>query len=100
MSRAEALRWSAQAADSGEPLGERISDACLATVSPDDVASRAVDVMLATDMGRLPVTDRASGRLVGLITRKHLLEVRRANRRLEEQRQAFFTPKAAKPSGS
>ncbi len=99
MSRAEALRWSSQATDATETLGERISDAGLATVYPDDVASRAVDVMLATDMGRLPVTDRASGRLVGLITRKHLLEVRRANRRLEEQRQAFFTPKAAKPSG-
>jgi CBS domain-containing protein len=100
MSRAEALRWSSQATDATETLGERISDAGLATVYPDDVASRVVDVMLATDMGRLPVTDRASGRLVGLITRKHLLEVRRANRRLEEQRQAFFTPKAAKPSGS
>jgi H+/Cl- antiporter ClcA/CBS domain-containing protein len=96
MSRAEALRWSAETPEPGETLGERISDAGLATVRPDDVAARAVDLMLAHDMGRLPVTDGETGRLVGLVTRKHLLEVRRASRQSEDQRQAFFSPAAAR----
>ncbi|WP_368736968.1 CBS domain-containing protein, partial [Klebsiella pneumoniae] len=44
-------------------------------VHPGDVVSHAIDVMLAAGQGRLPVTDPQSGRLVGLLTRKDLLQV-------------------------
>jgi len=59
-------------------------------VHPDDVTARAVDVMLATGQGRLPVKDRNTGVLVGLLTRKDLLRVRGALARAEDDRHACF----------
>ena len=49
--------------------------------------------MLATDQGRLQVTDRRTGVLVGLITRKNLLQVRGAVARAEGERRAYFAPR-------
>ena len=80
-------------ADGGQPdgtVGERVSDASLPVLHPGDVVSQAVDLMLATDQGRLPVTDPASGRLIGLITRKDLLQVRAALVQAEGERQVFL----------
>jgi hypothetical protein len=48
--------------------------------------------MLANDMGRLPVTDREDGRLIGLLTRKHLLQVRQRSAAHEDKRQRIFRP--------
>ncbi|MGI4940716.1 MAG: chloride channel protein [Janthinobacterium lividum] len=95
VSRADALRWlrESNVADGGQPdgtVGERVSDASLPVLHPGDVVSQAVDLMLATDQGRLPVTDPASGRLVGLLTRKDLLQVRAALVQTEGERQVFF----------
>ncbi len=74
--RADALRWTAEGADGGGSLGGRLSDAALPVLHPDDTASRAIDAMLSADCGRLAVTDQATGRLVGIVTRKDLLQVR------------------------
>lgn len=92
VSRADALLWRVEGGHETELLGERISDASLAVVHPDDVVTHAVDVMLATDQGRIPVVDPQTGALVGLITRKDLLQVRAAVARSESERSAFFVP--------
>ncbi|HET9159613.1 MAG TPA: chloride channel protein [Caulobacteraceae bacterium] len=92
MSRAEALRWSIEPGQNGERLFDRLSDAALPTAHPDDVAARAVDIMITNDMSRLPVTDRVSGRLVGLLTRKHLLQVRRLSAANEHEREVILMP--------
>jgi CIC family chloride channel protein len=90
VSRADALRWKVEGGHDDERLGERVSDALLPVVHPDDVAGRAVDLMLATDQGRIPVVDPASGVLVGLVTRKDLLQVRASVVRAEGERRAYF----------
>nr|WP_244507405.1 chloride channel protein [Methylobacterium phyllostachyos] len=93
VSRNEALRWTleARAAEpADDTLGERVSDADLAVVHPGDVVSHALDVMLSAGQGRLPVTDPLSGRLIGLLTRKDLLQVRATVVRSEAERRAFF----------
>jgi Mg2+/Co2+ transporter CorC len=54
------------------------------------VVSHALDVMLSAGQGRLPVTDPESGALVGLLTRKDLLQVRAATVRAEAERRAYF----------
>jgi CBS domain-containing protein len=92
MSRADALRWSVEGGHEDEPLFDRLSDADLPRIHPDDVVARAVDVMLANDMARLPVTDREDGRLIGLLTRKHLLQVRKMSAVHEDKRQRIFKP--------
>ena len=94
VSRADALLWQTEGGHEGERLGERVSDALLPIVHPDDVTARAVEVMLATGQGRLPVTDPRTGALVGLVTRKDLLQVRGAVARSEGERRAFFAPRA------
>ena len=102
VTRGDALAWRTEAGDRGEGLdeglderlagrlGERVPDAALATVHPGDVTAHALDLMLATGQGRLPVTDAESGALVGLVTRKDLLQVRAAVNRSEAERKATF----------
>ncbi len=90
VSRADALAWRAGDVAPDETVGERASDASLPVLHPGDVLSRALDLMLATDQGRIVVTDPASGELVGLLTRKDLLRVRAATSAGEDERRAFY----------
>ena len=92
VSRAEALQWAVEGGHVGETLGERVSDASLPIVHEQEVAATAVDLMLASGQGRIPVVDPKTGVLVGLVTRKDLLQVRASVVRSEQDRQAFFAP--------
>ena len=93
VSRADALLWRIEGGHEAEPLGDRVSDASLAVIHPDEVVTHAVDVMLANDQGRSPVVDPRTGALVGLVTRKDLLQVRASVARSEGERSAFFLPR-------
>ena len=93
VTRADALRWKIQGGDDAERLGDRVSDASLAVIHSDDVVTHAVDVMLATDQGRIPVVDPRTGTLVGLVTRKDLLQVRATVARSESERSVLFIPR-------
>jgi CBS domain-containing protein len=97
LSRGDALRWAREGGDGAERLGERISDSDLPLVHPDDTVARAADIMVTADLGRIPVTDPQSGALVGLVTRRHLLQVRAAVARAEGERQAYFAPNRRRP---
>ncbi|MGC1304622.1 MAG: chloride channel protein [Caulobacteraceae bacterium] len=90
VSRGDALLWSRENGHEGERLADRISDAALVTAHPEDVVAHAVDLMLASGQGRIPVTDPKTGVLVGLITRKDVLQVRAAAIRAEADREAYF----------
>lgn len=89
-SRSDALEWQETETAADETIGERISDPSLPIVPPDVPVARALDLMLSTDQGRLPVTDPATGKLLGLLTRKDLLQVRATVARIEGDRRAFF----------
>lgn len=91
VSRGDALRWKTEGGHAEECLEERISDAGLGVVHPDDVVARALDVMMATGQGRIPVTDPATGALVGLLTRKDLLQVRATVVQSERERQVYLS---------
>jgi len=91
VSRADALLWEMEGGHGQERLEDRVSDASLPLLHPDDVASHAVDLMLATDRGRLAVTDPTTTKLVGIVSRKDLLRVRAATSRKERERHAYFT---------
>jgi CIC family chloride channel protein len=97
VTRADALHWGVESAGGGETLQDLALDAELPTVRPDDLALQAIEVMLATDQGRLPVVDPNSGVLVGLLARKDLLQVRARAAQAEDQRQAYLirSPSAA-----
>jgi CIC family chloride channel protein len=89
-SRADALAWRVEGGLEAQTLAERVSDAALPVAHPDEVVARVVQLMLATGQGRIPVTDPATGRLVGLLARKDLLRIHAGASRAEEERQAYF----------
>ena len=91
LTRADVLRWtrSADFADTNFTklsVTDLISDAGLRVVHPEDLVGAAADLMAIHDIGRLPVTDHASNRLIGLVSRKDLLQARAQMRRLEQDR--------------
>jgi CBS domain-containing protein len=71
-------------------LADYVSDAGLARTYPDEVTARAVDLMISADQGRLPVVDPQTGALVGLLTRRRLLQVRAEVNRAEGERRAYY----------
>jgi H+/Cl- antiporter ClcA/CBS domain-containing protein len=98
VSRGDALRWLTEGGDADERIGERVSDADLARAYPDEAVARAVERMVAADQGRLPVVDRRTGALVGLLTRRHLLQVRAEVSRAEADRRAYFPAVRRRPA--
>ncbi|AMB43688.1 CBS domain-containing protein [Methylobacterium sp. AMS5] len=71
-----------------ERLGRR-EGAPLAAVHPGDVVAHALDVMTEKGQGRLVVTDPESGALVGLLTRRDLLQMHATTVRAETERRAY-----------
>lgn len=88
MSRAEAMRWLETPPDAAIPLGEIVSDGSLHVVAATMPVDRAAELMLAEDIGRVPVVD-AAGVLIGLLARRDLLLARSGWRREERERGRF-----------
>ena len=89
-SRADALRWAAAPAQPDQTLYDVVSDAGMPVAFPDDVVGRVTDLMIAADLGRIPVVDPDSRKLVGLIARKDVLRLRSTSLTLESERRAFI----------
>ncbi len=96
VSRAEALRWREEADHPGQTLYDIASDASLPVAYPEDMVGRVTDVMIACDVGRIPIVDPQSGKLVGLVARKDLLRLRQSSGLLEHDRRSFFRRGVAK----
>jgi CIC family chloride channel protein len=91
VSRSDALRWQGHSNLDQQTLGEAASDGSLPIGYPDDTVGFIADMMIASDGGRVPILDRSSGKLVGLITRKDLLRLRGSFRSLEQDRNSFLS---------
>jgi H+/Cl- antiporter ClcA len=95
VTRADVLGWTRDA-DFAETdlkvatLADLISDAGLLVAHPEDLVGTVADLMALNDIGRLPVMDAASNRLVGLVSRKDLLQARSQMQRLEQERSALL----------
>ena len=69
-----------------------------AFIHPDDLVGHVTDLMVAADLGRIPVVDPATHALVGLIARKDILRLRSANLTQESERRAVLGRSAQKPA--
>lgn len=96
--RADVLRWRAESADGRDTLFDCASDGSLTFGYPDEPVSHLADRMVLADVGRVPIIERATGHLVGLVARKDLLRIRIAARSVETQRSAFFGPGRRSPT--
>jgi CBS domain-containing protein len=76
VSRSDVLRWMREGWPAGATLGEGTGRRELFVAYADELAGHLADRMAAADIGRAPVVERDSGRLVGLVARRDLLQVR------------------------
>ena len=86
VSRADVLRWSREGWPKGQTLEERPDVGEVFVGYTDELVGHLADRMASADVGRVPVVDRATGKLAGLIARRDLLRVRAHTARLERER--------------
>ena len=90
VSRADVLRWRAENPHGEDSLFDRASDRSLTVGHPDEPVSHLADRMVLADLGRVPIVDRDTLRLVGLVARKDLLRIRATAKSSEATRVAYL----------
>jgi CBS domain-containing protein len=85
ISRGDILRWTRGGWNNTDTLGELCTD--VATAYPDETAAAVADRMAGGRYSRVPVIDRDTGLLVGIVTRRELLHVRAHALRSERERE-------------
>ena len=88
VSRSDALRWQVEGAPLEATLSEVLSDASQPSGLESDPLSHIADMMVEAGTGRLPIVERTSNRVVGIVTRHDLLKIRDAHRNAERERSA------------
>ena len=83
MSRSDALRWQTDGLDYRLPLGELLSDASQPAAFVETPIGKVADLMIETGIGRIPIVESDSGRVVGILSRHDLLKARSIRRREE-----------------
>ena len=96
VARADALRWRTEPRHGADTLCDALSDAAVAVGYADEVLGRLADLMVAEDLGRIPIVDPANHRVIGLVARKDLLHIRSTVNASERDRKAFFGPADAR----
>jgi CBS domain-containing protein len=88
--RADVLRWMSEGAPEHRTLDDLLSDASAVVGYPGEIVADLVYRMVAHDVGRVPIVEPSTRRVVGLVARKDLMRVRAASRRQDSERQSFF----------
>ena len=86
VTRSDVLRWSQKGWESTDTLGDPSRSGDVLVGYADEIVGELADRMAAADVGRVPIVDRASGRLVGIVARRDLLRARTRAVREERER--------------
>ncbi|MBO9623220.1 MAG: chloride channel protein [Sphingomonas sp.] len=86
VSRSDALRWQTLGGSDEIPLGEILSDASQPTAAPATPIGAVADLMVETGIGRIPIVEPGTARVVGILSRHDLLKARSLRRRDEVER--------------
>jgi H+/Cl- antiporter ClcA/predicted transcriptional regulator len=89
VSRSDVLRWSREGWNEGATLGDRANRELFVAYA-DELVGHLADRMAAADVGRVPVLERGTGELVGLVARRDLLRVRAHLVREERERRKLL----------
>ena len=90
VSRADALRWLRDDHSTTTLLREQVAGQEVVIGYDDELAGQLADRMTAEDVGRVPILERHSQALVGLVARRDLLRVRTNMVRHELEREALI----------
>ncbi len=91
VSRSDVLRWSREGWPEGQTLGDRRDVGEAFVGYTDEMVGHLADRMAAADIGRVPIVDRTTGKLAGLLARRDLLRVRAHAAKLERERSSPLT---------
>ena len=86
ISRADALRWRREGWPKGQTLEERPDVGEVFVGYTDELVGHLADRMASADVGRVPIVERSTGKLAGVLARRDLLRVRAHAARLERER--------------
>lgn len=86
ISRSDVLRWQVENADRATSLAESLSDASQPAAFPDSPSGMVADLIVQSGIGRIPIVERDSRKVIGMVTRQDLLRVRHKVRKDETQR--------------
>jgi CBS domain-containing protein len=83
VSRSDALRWQVEGDRDRTTLTEALSDASQPFAFAHSPIGEVADLMVDTGIGRIPIVDAETRRVVGILSRHDLLKARSAGRRAE-----------------
>jgi CIC family chloride channel protein len=86
VSRSDALRWQVEGERENVSLAEAISDPAQPFAYKDAPIGEVADQMVETGIGRIPILDHETNKVVGILTRHDLLKARSAKMRSELER--------------
>lgn len=96
ISRADALRWSREGWTDAAVLKDAITGKPLLVGYGDELVGHLADRMTAADVGRVPILERGSEKLIGLVARRDLLRVRARQTHQEQHRKGWLGPLLSK----
>ena len=76
VSRSDALRWQVDGIDGSASLAESLSDASQPAAFPDNPSGVVADLIVQSGIGRIPVIEPGSRKVVGIVSRQDLLKAR------------------------
>jgi len=85
VSRTDALRWQVGQRAEGH-LADHLSDASAQFAYPETPTGNVADMMVETGVGRVPIIDPETRKVVGIVSRQDLLKVRSTQERGEKVR--------------
>jgi H+/Cl- antiporter ClcA len=86
VSRSDALRWQVEGANHDASLRDAVSDASQPFAYRASPIGDVADLMVETGIGRIPIVDEESLKVIGILTRHDLLKARIAQSRAENDR--------------
>ena len=97
VSRTDALRWQMNDSAREATLTETLSDASQPVAFPDTPSGAIADIIVQSGIGRVPIIDPTTKRVVGILSRQDLLKARSSHRHLETTRSRFGGRPAKSP---
>jgi len=97
VSRTDALRWQVGEHAADTSLAETLSDASLLVAYPATPIGVVADLMVDSGVGRIPIVEPGSRRVVGILSRQDLLKARSAHRQSETGRARFVSTSPRAP---
>lgn len=90
MSRSDALRWQVEGGPRDTSLANALSDGSQPFALTYTPIGDVADMMVETGIGRIPIADPNTGRVVGILSRHDLLKARKERLHTETFRARYF----------